>query len=401
MTMITSDNLHSPNFYPTTGSVGLGSFAFSLVSFWALSHQPSCNQTLKTLVIQLLLKIIGRISGHSLLQRTRASWKNPRECQEQLLQEIIKQNNDTEYGRKHDVKEIKSLEQFRKCHPLTTYEHYGSYIERMMRGEENVLTRRNPTTFIRTTGTTGKSKYIPFTSKKDIFQTVVNITNEAIYQNFPSIGPLQKRVYFYVHPSVTMAANGGKIETLTTLPVDLEFLFCEFTTPAIGYKIMTTYESTYIHFLFGLRERDVGAFNIGFLPNLESAMQQLKRCWKDIVKDLEHGTINASLNLPEDIRTRLTMALGKGDLDRARQLRQEFEKGFTGIMKRIWPRLQVIASIDQTGVWPRVESTFAKGKSLSMLSMSLFPCQLTKNFNTESNITNEFVLHYGPLDTGN
>ena len=234
-----------------------------------------------------------------------------------------------------------------------------------MDGEENVLLKKTPACFVRTTGTTGKPKFIPYTHKTNYNQQFGNVMTHFLYENNPSIGPLQKMIYFYVHPLVSKAKSGATIETIGSLPDVPDFFLCFFTTPGAGLKLQSIYEANYIHFLFGLRELEVGAINIGFMGFFEVACNQLKECWKDIIHDIEHGTINPRLDLPTDIRARLTKHLGKGDPERARELRQEFERGFTGILKRVWPRLCLIVAIDHSGVWPKIERTFAKGNTFS------------------------------------
>ncbi|XP_071496606.1 GH3 domain-containing protein-like [Diadema antillarum] len=89
----------------------------------------------------------------------KASWQKPREHQERLLIEVIKKNGNTEYGRRFGLQEVKSLDDLRRRHPLTTYEHYQGYVERMMDGETNILTAKTPASFVRTSGTTGPSNF--------------------------------------------------------------------------------------------------------------------------------------------------------------------------------------------------------------------------------------------------
>ena len=63
------------------------------------------------------------------------------EVQEKLLLKYINENQDTLFGTKHNFKDIKTIEDFQKNVPITTYEDYEEYIEKIFRGEDSVLTK--------------------------------------------------------------------------------------------------------------------------------------------------------------------------------------------------------------------------------------------------------------------
>ena len=86
--------------------------------------------------------------------------------QYRLLSELMKENQDTEFGRKYGFRDIRTLEDFRKKVPFTTYDDYEPYIERMMKGEQNLLSAREPVHFALTSGSIGVPKYIPVSEKE-------------------------------------------------------------------------------------------------------------------------------------------------------------------------------------------------------------------------------------------
>ena len=57
-----------------------------------------------------------------------------------LLDTIIDENKNTEYGKKYNFSEIKTIDDYKKNVPLTVYDDYESYIKRMYDGENNILT---------------------------------------------------------------------------------------------------------------------------------------------------------------------------------------------------------------------------------------------------------------------
>ena len=57
-----------------------------------------------------------------------------------LLKTIIDDNKNTEYGKKYNFSEIKTIDEYRKRVPLNNYDDYVEYIKKMYDGEKNILT---------------------------------------------------------------------------------------------------------------------------------------------------------------------------------------------------------------------------------------------------------------------
>ena len=64
----------------------------------------------------------------------------PMRCQEELVFRIARENANTLFGREHGFDRIRSIDDFRQRVPLSTYDDYIKYIERIANGERNVLT---------------------------------------------------------------------------------------------------------------------------------------------------------------------------------------------------------------------------------------------------------------------
>ncbi len=111
------------------------------------------------LLAQAIIALATRRAGQRFEQATR----NPVETQQQLLEQILSRNRDTEYGRVCKFAAIRTLEEYRRHVPVVGYEAIRHYIDRVTRGETNVLTSENPVLFAQTSGTTGDPKYIPVT----------------------------------------------------------------------------------------------------------------------------------------------------------------------------------------------------------------------------------------------
>lgn len=87
---------------------------------------------------------------------------NPEETQLKVLNRLISDARNTEWGRKFDYKSIRSYSDFRNRVPLQDYDSLKPYIDRVMKGEENVLWPGEIMWFAKSSGTTNdKSKFIP------------------------------------------------------------------------------------------------------------------------------------------------------------------------------------------------------------------------------------------------
>ncbi|MBU2555974.1 MAG: GH3 auxin-responsive promoter family protein [Bacteroidetes bacterium] len=88
--------------------------------------------------------------------------KYPHDVQQDLFKKLIATAKDTEWGKKYDYKSIKNADDFRSRVPINTYEDLKPLVDRMRKGEQNILWPEDITWFAKSSGTSGsKSKFIP------------------------------------------------------------------------------------------------------------------------------------------------------------------------------------------------------------------------------------------------
>ena len=88
--------------------------------------------------------------------------KYPHDVQQEWFSKLIKTAKDTEFGKHHSFHTVKNQEEFKLRVPLQDYESLKPYIERLRRGEQNLLWPSEIKWFAKSSGTTGdKSKFIP------------------------------------------------------------------------------------------------------------------------------------------------------------------------------------------------------------------------------------------------
>jgi len=83
--------------------------------------------------------------------------------QERVFQNLLTVGKNTAFGKDHNFSEIKTYQDFCERVPIRDYEELKPYIERIRKGEKDVLWRGMPTYFAKTSGTTSGAKYIPLT----------------------------------------------------------------------------------------------------------------------------------------------------------------------------------------------------------------------------------------------
>ena len=100
------------------------------------------------------------------IQRKVNKWAyHPIQTQDKVFKELISKAEATVFGQDHDFKNIKSHEDFVKHVPIRDYEALKPYVERVVKGEENILWKGKPIYFAKTSGTTSGSKHIPITKE--------------------------------------------------------------------------------------------------------------------------------------------------------------------------------------------------------------------------------------------
>ncbi|MBA5246864.1 GH3 auxin-responsive promoter family protein [Marnyiella aurantia] len=90
--------------------------------------------------------------------------------QEEQLLMMVRTAEKTLFGRQHHFEDIHSIEDFQERVPVTDYEGLRAFIEKMKKGQRNILWTDTPLYFAKTSGTTSGSKYIPISKEGMPFQ---------------------------------------------------------------------------------------------------------------------------------------------------------------------------------------------------------------------------------------
>ena len=113
------------------------------------------------------------------IQRKINSWASrPQETQHKVFVELMRKAGNTEFGKDHSFKSIKTPADFAAKVPVRDYEELKPYVEKVVAGKENILWPGKPLYFAKTSGTTSGAKYIPLT--KESMPTHIEAARNAI-----------------------------------------------------------------------------------------------------------------------------------------------------------------------------------------------------------------------------
>ncbi len=112
-----------------------------------------------------LKPFFAKIFAKKIYRKTQLWANNPIETQRIVFEDLIRQAKNTKFGIDHHFDQIKTPEDFTKNVPVRDYEELKPYIEKVVKGEENILWKGKPIYFAKTSGTTSGAKYIPLTKE--------------------------------------------------------------------------------------------------------------------------------------------------------------------------------------------------------------------------------------------
>ena len=277
--------------------------------------------------------------------------KTPMEIQEKILMQIIQDNKDTQFGKEHGFDKIKTIEDYKKAVPVSSWSAFIPYIDKMLEGEQNILTVYPFNHFTTTSGTSGKPKHVPY--------TVQHENNFAKYNSNCGNGLLVKAIGTDWCSGRVFSPTSGEIFTLPsgyteghipakiierlggTENADL-VLRTILTSPVEATVLEPGKDTHYIHCRFALEDREVTGINVMYYSWLLNMLEYIDKNYELIINDIETGTISSEIALPAEIRESLLKKI-KPMPERAAELREIFKNGpNTQYVPKIWPNCKYI-----------------------------------------------------------
>lgn len=271
-----------------------------------------------------------------------ATWK-PQEAQWKKLQQILRNNAQTEFGRQHGFDKIRSVKDYQAAVPIRDYEALRPWMERVLAGEQNVLTYQNPIYFCLTSsGVVGKPKPSPVTPDyRQEYQSVVHAFLYYTYREHPQAFDGQV-LYFNGSADKGKAPSGVTLGSMSgfnskNLPPLLKRFY------AVPYEAMVLEEIHAHHFciaLLALPKNVSMMLAITASPMIMLA-RSLNQNAEALLKHLHDGSLPSDLSLKPEER-KLIQSLHRAHPERARELGKVLEKSGQLSPKQVWPNLEVL-----------------------------------------------------------
>ena len=112
-------------------------------------------------MLNFLKKKIALAWAKKHVRQTEDFKNNAEKHQEELLLSLVNTAEKTLFGRLHHFEEIKNIHDFQGKVQVADYEDLKPFIEKIKKGQKDILWTSTPEYFAKTSGTTSGSKYIP------------------------------------------------------------------------------------------------------------------------------------------------------------------------------------------------------------------------------------------------
>lgn len=293
--------------------------------------------------------LLGCAGGIQYLSLKRAS-KNPRKAQEKTLREILTYARDTEYGKEHHFSEILEAKtdielyaRYQKYVQLNDYEDLRPYVEKHKHGASNILFPGKPVLYATTSGTTKEPKWVPITKEylHNIYGKMTKVWLFNFIKNRPEVftGKIVSIVGKVKEGEAPDGTMFGSVSGVTQRDCP-GFVKKLYASPASVFSIEDYTARYYTLMRMGI-ERNITLVVTANPSTIVEMQNNVNEYFDDYCTDIEHGTLNANLNIPQWIREDIQPYL-KPNPDRAAELRALKAKFGTVLPKHYWPNMQIL-----------------------------------------------------------
>lgn len=276
--------------------------------------------------------------------------RNPRKASEQTLRAILTYAKDTEYGREHGFADILQAKtdtelyaRYQQAVKPNDYEDLRPYVEKHKHGAESILFPGQPVMYATTSGTTSEPKWIPITTEylNNVYGKMTKVWLFNFIKNRPKVyaGKIVSIVGKVKEGEAPDGTFYGSVSGVTQRDCP-KFVKKLYASPASVFSIEDYTARYYTLMRMGI-ERNVTLIVTANPSTIVEMQNNVNEFYDDYCNDIEHGTLNASLNIPQWIRDDIQPYL-KPNPERAAELRALKAKYGTVLPKHYWRDLQIL-----------------------------------------------------------
>ena len=289
-----------------------------------------------------LVKTLIRMKGYGLARKLDRAAERPQAAQNAFLRRVVKANANTVFGKDHGFATIRTEADFRRQVPIRDYEGLRPYVNRIIAGEQAVLTSAAPGMLNMTSGTTGEPKYIPVTPES--MRRASSFSLEWIYralQDHPAfldgafVGIVSRAIEGRTSSGLPYGSASGMLYQQIPGPIR--------STYAIPYAVseIKDYDRRYF-----VAARLALARRVSYIatPNPSTLIRLAETAIKNeeaIVRAVHDGTPGTDLPDQPELAVQLS-ALLKPEPGRARVLADVVKRRGTLLPADCWPDLKLI-----------------------------------------------------------
>lgn len=274
-----------------------------------------------------VIKIVNEArwaDGQNVRNRLEDITYNPMRSQEEFVMRMMRENAQTEFGQAHNFKNIHTLDDFKRYIPLTTYDDYASYIERISNGERNVLTAYLT------------EHLSPFNEYKRLPQSRWSV--QSCYDYNFSLGFCLAANHGLLNNGMTLNLVDSHVEQLPSgvtvgkllgrLLGKRDFDYDQvYAIPLEVANASEEYDILYLQALYALRQEYISIAICDHYEKMLELLRYIEKHWPKLAEDIERG--NAHI-VPDPKRA-----------DAVREIMEPHHIG-TRIVRLLWPKLQCI-----------------------------------------------------------
>ncbi len=282
---------------------------------------------------------------HRHVQRFLAGTSRSFAAQRQVLFDKLGRNADSDYGKRFGFAGIRSLADFRRL-PITTYEDYRPYVERVKRGETSAMF--GPGTrvlmFSMTSGTTGQAKYIPITRQFvaqyrkgwNLWGARAFWDHRTLLQRW-SVQLTSDWRKFYTEGGIPCGSISGVASEMSPWISRVVFMNMR---PLM--KVDDPLAKHYLSLRLAVPKRDVGSLITANPSTLVELAKVADRDRETLIRDIHDGTLSDQYEVPGEVGRALRWRL-RPDRQRARELEEIVERTGRLLPRDYWPQLELLS----------------------------------------------------------
>jgi hypothetical protein len=298
----------------------------------------------------LLRKILGA-PLRAKLRRQAASFvaQTPRcrETQRDVLQGLLRLNAASDFGRRHGFDKIRTVDDFRRQVPVSDYDYFRPYIERLKQGDHAALLgpQNRLLMFALTSGTTSDSKFIPITQRfLDDYRRGWKTWGIRAYDDHPQlhiqdIVQLTSDYYQFRTPGGHPCGNISGLASAVQSPIVKRM----YMVPDLVSKIKDPKAKYYTALRLSIPNRRVGLVMTANPSTLIHMAKLADERRADLLRDIADGSLSSRFDIPAEIRRALAPRYRHRDPARAYELEQVVNANGRLTPAGIWPDLSLVA----------------------------------------------------------